>query len=116
MTDPTSPSTREQAIALLKRGLDKALQMAAARYVMPIYWISAENGRPLILGNGSAFMDLGARCARRSNGCDTASRIEGAQAYEFPRRLPRPEQPRKNALWRTSRSDPWQAETSLGFA
>ena len=28
--------TREQALALLRRGLDKALQMAAAQYVMPI--------------------------------------------------------------------------------
>jgi hypothetical protein len=56
MTDAASPPTREQAIALLKRGFDKALQMVAAQYVMPICWISAENGRPLILGNGSAFM------------------------------------------------------------
>lgn len=56
MTDAIPSPTREQAIALLKRGFDKALQMVAAQYVMPICWISAENGRPLILGNGSAFM------------------------------------------------------------
>lgn len=57
MTRDSAPqSTREQAIALLRKGLDKALQMAAAQYVMPICWIAAEKGRPLILGNGSAFM------------------------------------------------------------
>jgi hypothetical protein len=50
------PLTRDQALALLRQGLDKALQMAAAQYVMPICFIAAENGRPLILGNGSAFM------------------------------------------------------------
>jgi hypothetical protein len=48
--------TREQALALLRRGLDKALQFAASQYVMPICFIAAEKGRPLILGNGSAFM------------------------------------------------------------
>jgi Family of unknown function (DUF5677) len=52
MPDPT----REEAIALLRRGLDDALRMAASNYVMPICWIAAEKGRPLILGNGSAFM------------------------------------------------------------
>ena len=37
MTTPDPPQpTREQAIALLRRGLDKALQMVAAQYVMPI--------------------------------------------------------------------------------
>lgn len=56
MTDAIPSPTRAQAIALLKRGFDKALQMVAAQYVMPICGISAENGRPLILGNGSAFM------------------------------------------------------------
>ena len=49
-------ATRAQAIALLKKGFDKALQMVAGQYVMPICWIAAEKGRPLILGNGSAFM------------------------------------------------------------
>jgi hypothetical protein len=59
-TPDTSPPTREQALALLRLGLDKALQMAAAQYVMPICWIAAEKGRPLLLGNGSAFiMDAG---------------------------------------------------------
>jgi hypothetical protein len=48
--------TREEAIDLLRGGLAEALQMAAAQYVLPICWIAAESGRPLILGNGSAFM------------------------------------------------------------
>ncbi|MGO8855145.1 MAG: hypothetical protein ACLQO1_05470 [Steroidobacteraceae bacterium] len=48
--------TRKQAIALLRAGLGDALRQAAAQYVMPICWIAAENRRPLILGNGSAFM------------------------------------------------------------
>src|ERR1700679_4357345 len=52
----TPPTTREQAIALFKKGFDKALQMVAAQYAMPICWIAAEKGRPLILGNGSCFM------------------------------------------------------------
>ena len=57
---PSQP-TRDDAIALLRRGLDQALQMAAAQYVMPICWVTAEKGRPLVLGNGSAFMvDAGA--------------------------------------------------------
>jgi hypothetical protein len=55
-TADTPQPTREQALALLRRGLDKALQMVAAQYVMPICWIAAEKGRPLLLGNGSAFM------------------------------------------------------------
>jgi len=40
----------------LDGGLDLGLQMAAAQYVMPICWIASENGWPLILANGSAFM------------------------------------------------------------
>ena len=57
MSTPTSPPpTSEQALALLKLGLDKALKMVAAQYAMPICWIAAEKGRPMILGNGSAFM------------------------------------------------------------
>jgi hypothetical protein len=50
MTTPASlEPTREQALALLRRGLDKALQMVAAQYVMPICWIVAEKGHPLLL-------------------------------------------------------------------
>ena len=50
------PTTREQAIALFKKGFDKVLQMVPAQYAMPICWFAAEKGRPLILGNGSSFM------------------------------------------------------------
>jgi len=53
---PMTEPTREQAIALLRAGMGAALRDAAAQYVMPICWIAAENRRPLILGNGSAFM------------------------------------------------------------
>src|SRR5262249_10188981 len=56
MSTTAAPPSREQAIALLKKGFDKALQMVAAQYAIPICWIAAEKGRPLILGNGSAFM------------------------------------------------------------
>jgi hypothetical protein len=61
ISESPSQPTRDEAIALFRKGLDQALQMAAAQYVMPICWVSAEKGRPLILGNGSAFMvDAGA--------------------------------------------------------
>lgn len=46
----------EEAKSLLKGGLAKALQEAAALYVIPIWWIREQDGKPLILGNGSAFM------------------------------------------------------------
>lgn len=48
--------SREEAIALLKGGLGEALVNAAANYVMPIYWVAAQDGRPHIPGNGSAFL------------------------------------------------------------
>ncbi|MES0404065.1 MAG: hypothetical protein ABUJ93_11280, partial [Hyphomicrobium sp.] len=48
--------SREEAIALLKGGLGKALVNVAANYVMPIYWVAAQDGQPLIPGNGSAFL------------------------------------------------------------
>ena len=48
--------SREEAIALLKGGLGDALLKAAANYVMPIFWVAAQEGRPLIAGNGSAFL------------------------------------------------------------
>jgi hypothetical protein len=60
-SDTPAQPTRDEAIALLRKGLDHGLQMAAAQYVMPICWVTAEKGKPLILGNGSAFMlDAGA--------------------------------------------------------
>lgn len=57
VTSELSPEpSREQALALLKRGFDLALQMAAAQYVLPLCWVTAEKGKPHIPGNGSAFM------------------------------------------------------------
>ncbi len=95
------PPDREQAIALLKRGFDKALQMVAAQYVMPICWISAENRRPLILGSGSAFMvDPGGGpflvtahhvyaefCAARAARTDTVCIIEELTKFPLDQRL-----------------------------
>ncbi len=92
---------REQAIALLKSGFDMALQMVAAQYVMPICWISAENGRPLILGNGSAFMvDPGGGpflvtahhvyeefCAARAARVDTARFLDDLTKFPLGQRL-----------------------------
>jgi len=48
--------TREEAVALLRSGLADAMKHAAAMYVMPVCWITARDGRPAILDNGSAFL------------------------------------------------------------
>jgi hypothetical protein len=52
MTDEATSAacqpSRDEAMALLRK--------AAANYVMPIFWVAAEDGRPLIPGNGSAFL------------------------------------------------------------
>lgn len=53
-TEPKLPS-RDEIIAQFRAGLGNALTQAAANYVMPVCWIAAEGGKPLILGNGSAF-------------------------------------------------------------
>jgi hypothetical protein len=56
MPDPTL----EESLALFRRGLDLALQGVASQYVLPMCWITSKNGRPAILGSGSAFvMDAG---------------------------------------------------------
>lgn len=55
-TNTDRQPSREEAIALLKGGLGDALLKAAANYVMPIFWVAAQEGRPLIAGNGSAFL------------------------------------------------------------
>jgi len=47
---------REEAIALLKGGLGNALVNVAANFVMPVLWVAAQDDRPLISGNGSAFL------------------------------------------------------------
>lgn len=52
---PEQP-TKEEAIQLMKAGLDMALTETAASYVIPVLWITARDGKPHILDNGSAFM------------------------------------------------------------
>jgi hypothetical protein len=100
-SDPPNLPTPEQAIALLKRGLDKALQMVAAQYVMPICWIAAERRRPLVLGNGTAFMlDAGGGpfivtahhvyseyCAARSQRPDTVCLLGNMIRFPLEQRL-----------------------------
>lgn len=48
--------TREEAIRLLKSGLGKVLQETAAQYAIPICWIAARAGKPVVLANGSGFI------------------------------------------------------------
>jgi hypothetical protein len=51
----------DEAIRLMKGGLAKALMETAAQYVIPICWIAASSGKPLLIDSGSAFMlDCGA--------------------------------------------------------
>jgi hypothetical protein len=47
---------RDEAVQLMRGGLAKALQDAAAQYVMPICWVYADGGRPCIPDSGSAFV------------------------------------------------------------
>lgn len=51
-----SQPTREEALALMKGGLAAAMMQTAAGYVMPIFWVKAESGQPVIPDNGSGFM------------------------------------------------------------
>lgn len=48
--------SREDAVRLMRGGLADAMRDIAARYVIPICWITARDGEPLILDNGSAFL------------------------------------------------------------
>ena len=60
LTNFCQPS-REEMIQVLRDGLAKALMETAAQYVMPICWIAAHQGKPLIIDSGSAFLlDCGA--------------------------------------------------------
>jgi len=63
LANPDYPSqpTRDQALAMFRAGLDKAMRDTAAQYSIPICWIHAENGNPHIADNGTAFLlDCGA--------------------------------------------------------
>ena len=48
--------TKAEAIAMLRGGLAEQFQKISASYVLPICWLCADNGKPLILGSGTAFM------------------------------------------------------------
>lgn len=52
----TGQPSREEATRLLRGGLADAFKDIAARYVIPICWIVAQDGRPLIVDSGSAFL------------------------------------------------------------
>lgn len=52
---PSQP-TRDQALAMFRAGLDKAMRDTAAQYSIPICWIHAHCGKPNIAGNGTAFL------------------------------------------------------------
>jgi len=51
-----SQPSLEEAIFLMRSGLAKEMRDLAARYVMPICWITARDRKPWILDNGSAFL------------------------------------------------------------
>lgn len=62
MTEPSAGSalpnqpSMDEAIHLMKGGLAEALRDIAARYVLPICWVSARDHRPWLIDSGSAFM------------------------------------------------------------
>lgn len=51
-----SQPSREEAIRLMRGGLAKVMRDIAASYVIPIFWITAKDRKPVILDNGSAFL------------------------------------------------------------
>lgn len=55
MTAISQPS-KDEAIRLMRGGLAKALMETAAKYVMPICWITARDRKPWIIDSGSAFI------------------------------------------------------------
>lgn len=56
-----SQLSRDEAIRLMRGGLANSMRDIAAKYVIPICWIIARDGKPFILDNGSAFVvDCGA--------------------------------------------------------
>ena len=60
MTDrqkiPEGQPTRDEAIAMMRGGLAAVMRDIAAGYVIPLFRIIAQGGRPVILDNGSAFL------------------------------------------------------------
>jgi hypothetical protein len=53
---PPGQPTRDQAIAMMRGGLAAVMRDIAAGYVIPLFWIIARGGKPVILDNGSAFL------------------------------------------------------------
>ena len=53
---PEGQPTRDEAIAMMRGGLAAVMRDIAAGYVIPLFWIIAQGGRPVILDNGSAFL------------------------------------------------------------
>ena len=56
MTDRSSQPTRHEAERMLRGGLAKAMRETAAQYSAPLSWVYAEDGRPVVPSNGSAFL------------------------------------------------------------
>ena len=53
---PNDQLSVDEAIRLMKSGLAKALMETAAKYVIPIFWLAASGGKPMVIDSGSAFM------------------------------------------------------------
>ena len=53
---PDDQLSVDEAIRFMKSGLAKALMETAAKYVIPIFWLAARGGKPMVIDNGSAFM------------------------------------------------------------
>jgi hypothetical protein len=51
-----SQPSRDEAIRLMRGGLAEAMKETAARYAIPICWISVRDRKPWLIDNGSAFM------------------------------------------------------------
>jgi hypothetical protein len=56
MPDSSQQPTREEAERMLRGGLAKAMREAAAQYSVPLAWVYAEQHRPVVPANGSAFL------------------------------------------------------------
>ena len=53
---PATQPSRDKAIGLIRGGLAKAMRDVAASDLVPIWWITARDRKPLILDSGSAFL------------------------------------------------------------
>ncbi|WP_170302858.1 trypsin-like peptidase domain-containing protein [Reyranella soli] len=56
MSDDGDQPTRQEAEQLLRSGLAKAMRETAAQYSVPLAWVYADQGRPVVPSNGSAFL------------------------------------------------------------